>query len=292
MIRSMIGTLACFLILSSAGYSLSPEESLNNMLEQYKAAYNAQDAEKLASFWANDAFYMNVSTRESLQGREEIAQFFKNQFEEEGKETINVTIESLNLTGQDSAVEKGIAVTKGADGEERKSAFLADLINQNGTWLLKKVVEVEMQNPSSHYEELKEISWLVGNWQAKNELIDLTLKVKWDENKNFLKQNFSVEFIGQKDLGIDQTIGWDPDHKKIHSWMFDSDGGFGEGSWTKLENQWIVPMAFTLPDGRRASATYIYTKIDDNTFTFASEDREIEGKMLPSIQPIKIIKVQ
>ena len=64
------------------------------------------------------------------------------------------------------------------------------------------------------------------------------------------------------DLEGTQVIGWDPAAGTIRSWMFDSDGGFGEGTWSKKDNSWIVKFNQVLPDGRKASATNIYTLID------------------------------
>ena len=38
-----------------------------------------------------------------------------------------------------------------------------------------------------------------------------------------------------------QIIGWDPVAKQIHSWVFDSDGGYGEGTWTHKGRQVVHP---------------------------------------------------
>ena len=32
-------------------------------------------------------------------------------------------------------------------------------------------------------------------------------------------------------MTVTQRIGWDPAAKQIRSWEFDSEGGFGEGTW-------------------------------------------------------------
>lgn len=282
-----------FLVIHTQGFCQSEADTaINQTLEQYKEAFNNRDLEKLAALWAEDALYVNYTTHETLQGRKEIEKFFKDQFENESLDTLSVTILSSSSHTPEKILEKGIATTKDEKGEEKKSAFAAEFTKKNGTWFLQRVFEVEMQEPSSHYEQLKELAWLVGKWGVHNELLDLSNIVKWDENKNFLKQNISVDFLGQKDLNIEQIIGWDPENQKIHSWMFDSDGGYGEGKWSKQGDHWYVSMVFTLPDGRKGSATQIYTKVDDNTFTFASEDREVEGKMLPSIEALKLSKVQ
>ena len=49
-----------------------------------------------------------------------------------------------------------------------------------------------------------------------------------------------------------QRIGWDPLAKKIHSWVFDSEGGLAEGVWTRDGNRWIVKLSGVTRDGKPA----------------------------------------
>ena len=72
--------------------------------------------------------------------------------------------------------------------------------------------------------------------------------------------------------------------------MFDSDGGFGEGTWSKKGNSWIVKFNQVLPDGRKASATNIYTLIDANTFTWKSIGRKVGDEFLPNVEEVKIVR--
>jgi hypothetical protein len=72
--------------------------------------------------------------------------------------------------------------------------------------------------------------------------------------------------------------------------MFDSDGGFGEGTWSQKDNCWIVKFSQVLPDGRKASATNIYTLVDENTFTWQSIGRQVDGEFLPNIEPVKVVR--
>ncbi len=111
-----------------------------------------------------------------------------------------------------------------------------------------------------------------------------------DKHKNFLMQNFSMKVLDQNELQGCQIIGWDPIQEKIRSWVFDSDGGFGEGYWSQQGDSWYVNMSFTLADGRKASSTNIYTKVD-GSYTFASEGRDVNGEVLPNIEPVKVVKV-
>lgn len=143
---------------------------------------------------------------------------------------------------------------------------------------------------SSHYDNLKELDWLIGKWQDADEHIDINFENGWDKNKNFLIQQFSMKVENKQDLQGKQIIGWDPSKEQIHSWIFDSDGGFGNGLWSQNGDIWYVNVLFVLPDGKKASTTHIYKKIDNNTYTFASIGRDIDGQILPDIGPFKVIR--
>ena len=112
----------------------------------------------------------------------------------------------------------------------------------------------------------------------------------WTKNKTFLTYSFKVSAPGMDDLEGTQVIGWDPAAGTIRSWMFDSDGGFGEGTWSKKGNSWVVKFSQVLPDGRKASATNIYTIVDDNTFTWKSVGRKVDGEFLPNVDEVKMVR--
>src|SRR5690606_4732441 len=89
-----------------------------------------------------------------------------------------------------------------------------------------------------------------------------------------------------------QIIGWDPDKQTIRSWLFDSEGGFGVGIWTQKENQWTIRTLQVLANGEKASGINIMTKVDDDTFTFRSLGREVDGILLPGIDEITVVRQQ
>ena len=137
---------------------------------------------------------------------------------------------------------------------------------------------------------LKDLEWLVGEWGDASGETSISTKIAWTKNKSFLSYTFKVSVPGAEDLEGTQVIGWDPAAGTIRSWMFDSDAGFGEGTWTKKENRWIIKFKQTLPDGRKASATNIYTIIDHNTITWQSIGREVGGQFMPNIGPVNVVR--
>ncbi|MCH7790096.1 MAG: hypothetical protein IH940_11750 [Acidobacteria bacterium] len=92
------------------------------------------------------------------------------------------------------------------------------------------------------------------------------------------------------DMSGTQVIGWDPAANTIRSWVFDSDGGITEGVWTRRDDGWSIRAVGVLPDGRKASMVNIIRLIDDNTFTWQSVGREVDGELLPNIDEVTVIR--
>ena len=76
---------------------------------------------------------------------------------------------------------------------------------------------------------------------------------QWTKNQTFMARAFTVSMAGQIEMSGMQFIGWDAGRGKIRSWVFESDGGFGEPTWTQKDNRWIINAVGTLPDGRKAT---------------------------------------
>jgi hypothetical protein len=56
-------------------------------------------------------------------------------------------------------------------------------------------------------------------------------KVDWAGDKNFLVRRFNVKGREQDETDGWEIIGWDPERQQIRSWIFDSNGRFGEPTW-------------------------------------------------------------
>ena len=85
-------------------------------------------------------------------------------------------------------------------------------------------------------------------------------------------------------------LGWDPAVQTIRSWVFDSEGGFGVGAWSRSGNRWMVRGLRALPDGRRGSATMVIEYVDETTFTLRTIGRQIDGELMPNIGPLKVVR--
>lgn len=64
-------------------------------------------------------------------------------------------------------------------------------------------------------------------------------KVDWTKGQRFCRRSITVSCGEEAFMHATEIIGWDPANSTLRSWVFDSEGGFSEGTWTQEENRWI-----------------------------------------------------
>jgi uncharacterized protein (TIGR02246 family) len=267
------------------------EATIRENAQKFVEAYNRRDSKTMAAMWSPEAVYMDPSTGENVSGRDEIAKQFDETFAGAEDAKLAIAIDSIEFVSPNVAVEKGTAEVTYADFPAEKTAYTAVHVKRDGKWLLDRVSEEALpEPPPSHYEQLKELEWMVGSWI--DEAPDSTIQTdcEWTKNRNFMTRSFAVVVGEQIDMSGMQIIGWDPAAKQIRSWVFDSDGTFAEGTWTHKDNRWSIQQVGTLPDGKKSSATNIITKVDDNSFTWQSINREVDGVVLPNVEEVLIVR--
>jgi uncharacterized protein (TIGR02246 family) len=266
------------------------EATIRKSVDAYVVAYNNRDAEKLASFWSPDAVYLNPETGDEVVGHEAIKEQFANIFAGQDDGKLSVDVQSVEFISPTVAMERGTAVVARPDTEPENTDYAAIHVKRDGKWLLDRVSEEEAPVMRSNYERLKDLDWMIGTWvdQDENSRVDMTCK--WTKNQSFITRSFTASIGDRIDISGMQIIGWDPSTGKIRSWVFDSDGGFGEGTWTKKGNRWIINATATLPDGGKSSAVNTMTVLDNNSITWESSGRDLDGEILPNIGPIKVVR--
>jgi uncharacterized protein (TIGR02246 family) len=285
-------------------YSLSPSESRADQAEDeaairenaqaYAEAYNKHDAKAVAEKWSPDAVYMDPSTGEAAVGRDEIEKVFTEVLTDLGQAKLEVEVDSVEFVSPNVAIENGMARIVRPNEEPEVSYYSAVNIKRDGKWLLDRVSEEEppapLEPPPSNYEQLKDLEWMIGSWIDQDEEATVQTDCQWTKNRNFINRSFAVVIGDQVDLAGMQIIGWDPAAKQIRSWIFDSDGGFAEGKWTRKGDRWLIHQTGTLPDGSRSSAVNIVTRIDDDSFTWQSVNREVGGDILPNVDEVLVVR--
>jgi uncharacterized protein (TIGR02246 family) len=266
------------------------EAAIRKNADDYVAAYNKHDAGALASFWSPEAVYENPLTGEEVVGRKAIADEFTAILAELGDAKLSVDVKSVKFLSPNIAVEEGTARVARPDADLEETDYTAFHIKREGKWLLDRVREERSPVVVSNYDRLKDLEWMIGDWVDGDERSRVEMTCKWTKNQSFITRSFAVSIRDRIDMSGMQIIGWDASAGKIRSWVFDSDGGFGEATWTRKDKRWIIHAAATLPDGRKTSAINIMTVLDDKSFTWQSTGRELDGEILPNIEPVKVVR--
>src|SRR5262249_44117107 len=154
-------------------------------------------------------------------------------------------------------VEDGVAVasptpgsgdeTGGQDGaaEERRSAYTATHVRRGGNWLTAEVHD-RSEAPAADGRDdgdlaLDELAWLAGAGVDEDGAGVVQTSCRLSDDRKYLLREFRLRLAGLPPTSATQRIGWDPVREKIRSWAFDSDGGFTEGYWTRVEpDRWKI----------------------------------------------------
>ena len=137
---------------------------------------------------------------------------------------------------------------------------------------------------------LDTLDWLVGDWVNEDENRSIEFNCHFTKNGSFLVRSFRIVTAKDVQMSGMQLIAWDPAKKSIRSWTFDSDGGFGEDTWSQSGNRYTIRAKYTLPDGGTAAAVNVFTFIDDNKCTWKSVSREIDGELQPDTDEIVLVR--
>lgn len=290
-LSTILYIVVCSGITSHAAEGQSADEAaIRQAVEGYLAAYNKGDAKALAAYWSPEAVYTHPDTGEQAVGREAIEKLFGATFAAAKGAKLEATTQSIKFVSPNVAIEQGIAKVLQAKGEPAESEYSAVYVKRDGKWLLDRVTEEEPLVPHSNYEHLKELEWMVGTWLDQDEQSTIETSCHWAKNQNFMIRSFTVAIRDRVALSGMQIIGWDPITKKVRSWVFDSDGGFGEGTWSKKGAAWHVQTTGTRADGRKASSVNIIKKLNDDQFTWQIVNGQVGDDLVPNTDEVLVVR--
>ena len=121
-----------------------------------------------------------------------------------------------------------------------------DYFQQNrGHWLIDSIQETDLPASQPEPVSLTDLEWMVGHWVDKSDQARVDTVCRWSGQQSFLVRSFKIKANeeNEPEQGT-EIIGWDPKTNQIRSWMFLSDGSFGEAVWTKDGDDWerAVPL--------------------------------------------------
>jgi uncharacterized protein (TIGR02246 family) len=225
-----------------------------------------------------------------FEGREAVEQAFAEVFAETPQSRIEVSVTSIQFVGSDLAVEVGSTKVMPAPGETPEYGRYTVLhVKRDGKWQMALVRDTEGEPPSNH-EQLQPLAWLIGEWIDESEDSVVATSCRWSADKNFILQDMKLQVAGREALEVTQRIGWDPLSKRIRSWVFDSEGGFGEGVWARNGDLWVIKSTGVRSDGTTASATNLITQLGNDSYLWRSADRVIGDEVMPPLEVMVVRK--
>lgn len=256
------------------------------VMKSLRQAFEKADAKAIAATWTSEGEY-TAADGTTLHGREALEKAYGEFFKKNPKVTLDYESESLRFVSRETAVGEGYATLHRVPSEPPTVSRVSTLFaREDGQWRIALLREWPDEETS-----LRELSWLIGSWSSKEGDRPVQTTYEWEGEKAFIRARFSVELPEKPRSGI-QMIGKDPSSGELRSWTFESTGGFGEGSWSRDGNQWLVDATVVLPDGGRLTATNILTKIDNDTFTWQSIKRKFDDADLPDAPPVKVTRIK
>ena len=287
----IVGVTGASSVFGQAANDLAANEAaIRKMVGSYVQAFNQHDAKALADHWSPDAVYLNRTTGEEVVGRAAIAEQFTALLKEQPELKMEVNVESIQFVSPNVAVEHGNTKFLAPNAEPEEIEYSAVDVKRDGKWLLDRVTDKAKETVPSHYEQLKVLEWMVGQWTNDADDAEVEVDCNWTKNQNFLTRAFKISIDGSTTSSGMQIIGWDPAAKTIRSWTFDANGTFAEATWEQHGGRWFIRNRGTLPDGRTATMINVMKPVDANSFTWQTIERTAGGELLPNIDEIQIVR--
>lgn len=272
------------------------ETAIRALVAEFSRAFNAGDAKAVASLFTENA---RIATErgKAIEGRSAVEALFASSFEAAPGQTIVLKTENLRLLGPDAAVEDGSATitdpSEEGDGRARTLRYSAAYVKKDGRWLQDSIRDYptpETPDEKTAHDHLKELEWLVGEWMDEDDDAEVQTSCAWSESRSFLIRSFKLRVQGRVEMSGVQRIGWDPRLNQFRSWVFDSEGGFSDGLWSRDGDRWIIKTTGVLKDGRAVTATNVLTRINADSFRWGSIDLTVGSVALPEAEDTILVR--
>lgn len=269
-------------------------EAIRKAAQQYLEAVESGDRAKMQSFWTPEGDFvdqMGRRVRPASIPLDSTAPTGASVVERgaQGGERMHIHIESTRMVTPDVAIEDGVSeISPPPADRPAMGRFTAVWVKRNGKWLIDSVRAAPSHVPPHEYH-LQQLDWMVGDWVEVGDASAIQVKCRWTADNKFLLRQIRIHPKDRDPHLVTQRMGWDPVAGKIRSWIFDSDGGFGEGTWTLDGNRWVVISKSTLPDGKQATGTTINTHVSDDVCVWESVDYTVDGQKMPDLR-VKLVR--
>lgn len=287
----VLSLLASFSAEAKPQSPLEATKEIDSAIRAYVTAFNEQKLDTITLSWTPECVHVDRETGEKTLGRESIRKDLEEVFAAPSKLRLSGQIQTIRLVRPDVAIVDGETTVSAMDIEPITNQFSAVLVKNDGKWQIDSMEEMPLPTPAGASDALSILTWMEGTWVDGAPGSQVFSSVRWSSNKAFLIRSMTEEVDGTvNNLGT-QIIGWDPRSRQIRSWVFNADGSFGEGVWTKANETWMIKSSQTLADGSLSSGTYLLERRNNDELTIQLVGHEVNGEMLPNSDPVVMKRV-
>jgi hypothetical protein len=280
--------------------------ALRGLLERYVMAFNGANTEDLSKCWTSGASHVDRSTNERVIGRDAITARFKGLFDAAPGATLTAQPDDVRAILPNVVLVDGHASVRVASLPASQTLFTAVCVKEGDQWLISSVEESPRMTPPTPYDSLQPLEWLIGNWETRSDAsavadeegnvpeeagpapMVVQTSFQWGPNRSFLLRTFFVQSANEPPYDGTQVIGWDPIAQQIRSWTFNSDGSFGEATWSRNGDAWLARTRTVLSSGQLATATQVVTRIGEDAIEVQTIGQEVDGQTLPATPAVVV----
>jgi uncharacterized protein (TIGR02246 family) len=265
------------------------KKAIEKLTKDSVKAFENRDAAALVVAWTTDGEFIR-NDGQPIRGKADIQKGYADYFKTlKANPKLEIQIDGLRFPSQDTAITEVTLRLKNDEGDVIGSSWRNTLlVREGGQW--KVAIVREWDRDVSLDDNLKDLEWLIGSWHAANKDRELSLVYEWDEHKTFILGKYTVKEGGKVVESGKQRIGKDNAEGAIRSWVFQDDGGFGGGVWSREGKKWSVDVYGVTAEGQELTATSIYVRVDANNFTWQAVGQALDGVLVPDTQPIKVTR--
>jgi uncharacterized protein (TIGR02246 family) len=265
------------------------EQAIRAVDDVFISNYNRGDSKALTAMFTQDAEIVEADGFR-YQGWGSIEQSYTDTFALKKGVKIALEIDTIRLLSPDVAKEEGRSIVTPEKGAPLSRLYTVLFVKRDGHWLISSVRE-ETDPLARPHDRLKELDWMIGDWIDEGADSVVRLHCQCSEDENFLFRKFTVKRQGKPVMTVTQRIGWDPLARRVRSWEFDSQGGFGQGKWSRAGERWVVKSTGVRPDGTTASATNVMIHERPELVRWVSTDRVIGDQSVPDSEAYVLVRV-
>lgn len=260
-------------------------DSLKMSAERFVEAFNRADAEAVAATYLPGG-EITLQDGTVLTGREAIAAFYREGFEEAGevKPRAAIEVDSVRFVTPGVAIESGtLLITKAGDTTTSHPYTAVQIMQEDGTWLTGSVRD-ELGGAAPPNEQLLALEWLVGDWIIQQGEVETLLSFAWSDFGPYLEGGAEVAQTYAGAVGLSIRIGWDAAREGFVSWGHDSEGGYVQSEWTETEpGTWLMRSKGVTSEGEANEYLQVCEiAADHQSFTWTIRDQTIDGALQPN----------